>query len=290
MPPVTSAPEVAERPAWWPAGREPATLEVDGLAVAAGGSATGRRLFESLRLAVRPGERWAVLGPNGSGKSSLLAALAGVLPIAAGAVRLDGRDIAPRSQWAPALLAARRAWCPQFWSDPFASTVQETAALALPGPEGHAVALADVLRDLDLEALAQTDVRALSGGERQRVALASTVLQGAPLWLLDEPASHLDLLHQQGLLALVGRHARAGGSVMASLHDLNLAWDFASHAVLLDGRGAAWAGEREAVLTPQRLSAVFAVPVHRVEVCGHWRYWIGPAPAHGEPRRDGATA
>jgi iron complex transport system ATP-binding protein len=233
-------------------------------------------------MLVRPGERWAVVGPNGAGKSSLLAAVAGVLPIAAGTVRLDGRRLAPQPQWVPAALAARRAWCPQFWSDPFASSVRETAALALADPEAHDQAVTDVLHALDLASLAQADVRTLSGGERQRVAIATTVLQGAPLWLLDEPASHLDLLHQQGLLALVRRHAQAGGSVLATLHDLNLAWDFATHAVLLDGRGGACSGERAAVLTPQRLSEVFGVPVHRVEVCGHWRYWIGPA--------DGAAA
>ena len=128
----------------------------------------------------------------------------------------------------------------------------------------------------DLATLAHADVRQLSGGERQRVALTTALLQGAPLLLLDEPASHLDLAHQQLLLGVLARHAADRGAVVASLHDINLAWDLASHAVLLDGRGSAIAGTRDAVMTPPQLSRVFGVAVDRVEVCGQTRFWVGP--------------
>ena len=67
------------------------------------------------------------------------------------------------------------------------------------------------------------------------VAIATALLQDAPLLLLDEPASHLDLGHQHLLLGILHDHAARGGAVVASLHDLNLAWDLASHVVLLDG-------------------------------------------------------
>ena len=81
-------------------------------------------------------------------------------------------------------------------------------------------------------------MQALSGGERQRVAIATALLQDAPLLLLDEPASHLDLAHQRLLLALLARPCRQGGAVVASLHDLNLAWDLAGHCSSLDGGAA----------------------------------------------------
>ena len=260
----------------------PLRLEVDGLALRAGGHDRGRLLFENLSLCVGAGERWVVLGPNGAGKSSLLAAMASVFPVAAGRIVLQQR---PLGQWSAQALADWRAWCPQFWIDPFPATVAETAALARRrgawwSTNGDdAAEVARLLDELHLSALSQADVRHLSGGERQRVAVATALLQGAPLVLLDEPAAHLDLAHQQLLLGLLRRWCAEGRSVVASLHDINLAWDLATHAVLLDGRGSAMAGTREAVVTPALLSAAFDVAVERVEVCGQTRFWVGEAPA-----------
>ena len=257
-------------------------VDVDSLSLRAGGSRHGRVLFDSLSFTVQAGERWAILGPNGAGKSSLLAAMAGVFPVATGAVAIQGRKL---GQWPAQELADWRAWCPQFWSDPFPATVAETAAIAMrrgawwnavrdDQPEADNVS--SVLDELDLGVFAQVDVRHLSGGERQRVAVATALLQGAPLLLLDEPVSHLDLAHQGLLLRALDRRSAQGHAVVASLHDINLAWDLASHAILLDGRGQAMAGPRAAVMTPQRLSAAFGVPVDQVEVCGQRRFWVGP--------------
>jgi iron complex transport system ATP-binding protein len=96
------------------------------------------------------------------------------------------------------------------------------------------------------------------------------------LLLLDEPASHLDLAHQLLLLGVLRRHAAQGGAVVASLHDINLAWDLATHAVLIDGRGGVHAGPRDAVICAPLLTAAFGVAVDRVEVCGQARFWVAP--------------
>jgi iron complex transport system ATP-binding protein len=254
-------------------------LEVHDLALRAGGRPDARVLFSGLQLQIGPGQRWVVLGPNGAGKSSLLAALAGVFPIDAGDVRLQGRAL---DQWRGEALADWRAWCPQFWADPFPSTVRETASIAMrrgawwAQPAVDRTAVDRLLGSLDLLPLANTDVRQLSGGERQRVAIVTALLQGARLVLLDEPASHLDLAHQHLLLRTLGDHSGKGGAVIASLHDINLAWDLATHAVLLDGRGGSAAGPRDEVMTPARLSQAFGVVIERVEVCGQTRFWIGP--------------
>jgi iron complex transport system ATP-binding protein len=258
----------------------PLRLDVERLALRAGGHARGRRLFADMSFTVQAGERWVVLGPNGAGKSSLLAALAAVFPVDEGRVLLQGRALA---QWSARSLADWRAWCPQFWLDPFPATVTETAALARQrgawwsAENGDAGAVRRVLAELDLLALADADVRELSGGERQRVAVATALLQDTPLLLLDEPASHLDLAHQQALLDVLRGDAKGVRAVVASLHDMNLAWDLATHAVLLDGRGGAVAGARDAVMTPARLSQAFGVAVDRVEVCGLSRFWVGHA-------------
>ena len=261
-------------------------LEVAGLRLHAGGLARGRDLFGALDLRIVSGQRWVVIGPNGAGKSSLLAALAGVFPLAAGQVRIDGRALAA---WPPDALAGRRAWSPQFWSDPFPATVRETAVLARergfwwrPAEDpGDAATVDRLLQRLDLDRLADIDVRALSGGERQRVAIATALLQEAPLLLLDEPASHLDPAHQRLLLALLADHARRGGAVLASLHDLNLAWDLADHCIVLDGKRGAVAGRRDSVLTAARMSSVFEVAIESVELHGARRFVTGPEEAAG---------
>jgi len=256
-------------------------LEASALSLRAGGAARNRLLFANLDLRVAAGERWVVVGPNGAGKSSLLAALAGIFPVAAGSVRIDGVELA---DWAPSALAERRAWSPQFWSDPFPATVRETAALAHRRGAGWRVALdrridPDVERVLArvlLAELADSDVQTLSGGERQRVALATALLQDAPLLLLDEPASHLDLAHERLLVELLLAHAEGEGAVVASLHDLDLAWDLASHVVLIDGRGGVVAGARDDVLVADRLGAVFGVAIHAIEVAGARRFVVAP--------------
>ncbi|MEO5843684.1 MAG: ABC transporter ATP-binding protein [Caldimonas sp.] len=264
-------------------------LEATALSLHAGGATRNRLLFAELDIRVAAGERWVIVGPNGAGKSSLLAALAGVFPIAAGSLRIEGIELAA---WAPSALAERRAWSPQFWSDPFPATVRETAALAHRRDAGWRAALDDrgdpevdrVLARLLLDELADSDVQTLSGGERQRVALATALLQDAPLLLLDEPASHLDLAHERLLVALLLAHAGGGGAVVASLHDLDLAWDLASHVVLIDGRGGVVAGRRDEVLVAARLGAVFGVALHAIDLGGARRFVVAPDAAAGGVR------
>lgn len=250
-------------------------LEAAGLALHAGGQRAARRLAEAVQMVLKRGERWVVLGPNGAGKSTLIATLAGLLPVVSGRLLLQRQ---PLAGWRPDALAGWRAWCPQFWSDPFPARVDETVRAARRGPTAAAdpAAFDALMTSLDLAALAGADVRQLSGGERQRVALAAALWQDAPLLLLDEPTSHLDLAHQQQLLGVLRAHGARGGAVCASLHDVQLAWQFATHAVLLDGHGGAWSGPRDVVMTPERLSAAFGVAIDRVEVCGEQRFWVGP--------------
>jgi iron complex transport system ATP-binding protein len=266
-----------------------APLDAQRITLRAGGTAHGRVLLEDLNLVVEPGERWIVLGPNGAGKSSLLAALAGVFPLAGGEVCVDGLAI---DTWQPRALAARRAWCPQFWNDPFPASVRETLLLARDrerawfAPQERDDPEFDAWLDrLELRALADADVRTLSGGERQRVALGTTLLQGAPLLLLDEPSSHLDLRHRVALADLLAAHAARGGSVVAAVHDLDLAWQLASHAVLLDGKGGAVAGPRDGVMASEPLAHAFGVAVGVVDMDGARHFATLGARAGGDAAR-----
>lgn len=237
-------------------------LRLHELGLRAGGA--GRVLLDSLSLTIEPGQRWVVLGPNGAGKTTLLNVMAGLMQSASGQVWLGER---PLMEFSPAHLAQQRAWCPQFWLDPFPVSARETVACALMAthPQATAAELESMAREwvarLDMSAFADVDVRSLSGGERQRIAIATACAQAAPILLLDEPTAHLDWSHQALLQRLLHEWSAAKGSVVAAVHDLNFAWHLASHALLLDGRGAALAGPRELVMTADNLSRAYGVPV-----------------------------
>lgn len=221
-----------------------------------------RQLVASLSLTVQVGERWAVLGPNGAGKSTLLAAAAGARSLDQGEIRLAGRSVgALRADE----LARLRALLTDRWLDPFASTVLDTVLTAryVFRDEVAAIPIArDWLERLDCTALADRDVRRLSRGERQRVAIATALAQDTRLVLLDEPTAHQDPRHQAHVIAEL--RTLEDRALIASLHDLNAAVRFATHALLLWGDGRTLAGPAETVLTAAELSDLFATPISRV--------------------------
>jgi iron complex transport system ATP-binding protein len=225
-----------------------------------------RVLVDSVSLKLALGQRWAVLGPNGAGKSTLLAAIAGARVVNGGTVQLAGRDVA---SLAADVLARGRALLTDRWIDPFASSVLDTVLTAryVFRDEADAQATArNWLQRFDCEALAERDVRRLSRGERQRVAIATALAQDTPLVLLDEPTAHQDPRHQA--LVIGELTALTERAMMASLHDLNAAARFASHALLLWGDGRTLGGPAAEVLTPAVLSELFETPISRVEAGG----------------------
>jgi len=229
--------------------------------------AAGRTLVEHLDLEIRPGERWAVLGPNGAGKSTLLRVMAGARSPDSGVVSVD--DV-PLDRYTELDLARVRALVTDRWIDPFASSVLETVLTAryVFGDEddagGHVAR--QLLTALDCAPLMQRDVRRLSRGERQRVAIATALAQATPTVLLDEPTAHQDPRHQawviEHLLTLDDR------ALVATLHDINAAARFATHVLLLDGRGAHRAGSADGVLQDDTLSDLFQTRIASVVADG----------------------
>jgi iron complex transport system ATP-binding protein len=240
-----------------------ATLSAQRLSLRMG----ARTLLDTFTHTFYAGEIWCIAGPNGAGKTTLLSTLAGLLHPSAGHVELDGVRLA---DWPPLPLAQRRALMPQSAPDAFSASVLDIVMLNrfphLTGwgweREADREAAHAALDSLGLAAFAARDVLSLSGGERQRVALAAVLCQDAPLLLLDEPLSHLDLHHQIGCLeALAAWTREPRRTVMFSCHDLNLARRFATHALLLDGAGGAFAGPVRDVLTPTLASRAFGYPL-----------------------------
>ncbi|HEX8009747.1 MAG TPA: ABC transporter ATP-binding protein [Casimicrobiaceae bacterium] len=229
----------------------------------------GHRVCSGLDLAVAPGERWAILGRNGAGKTTLLHTLAGLRAPAAGAIEIDGRALStlPRRE-----LARLRGVLPQDDSDAFPATVLETVLVGRhphlsrwqwEGADDIRIAR-EALAASDMGGTEARDVRTLSGGERRRVALAALLAQQPRLFLLDEPSSHLDLSHQLALLDRLTAAVRTDGrALVMALHDVNLALRYCDQALLLCD-GEALAGPAQALLTAERLSALYGVPLRAV--------------------------
>jgi iron complex transport system ATP-binding protein len=236
------------------------SIEVRSLSVVIGGNT----LLDEVSFDVRSGEVLALVGPNGAGKSTLMRAVAGDIAPSSGTIRLDGKET---TAYHPRELALRRAVLPQQTFLQFAFTAREVVEM------GRGARTGRLERDRDDEvvdaAMARTETiplemrtfPTLSGGEQARVTLARVLSQEAPILLLDEPTAALDLSHQQLVMEIARELATAGGTVLAILHDLNLAAAYADRlAILSHGRLSTCAAPWEA-LTPDRLSEVFACPI-----------------------------
>ena len=186
----------------------------------------GRMVLQEVSCSFHPG--WtAIVGPNGAGKSTLLRALAGLIPLAGGSVRLDGQDIATLS---PAERARRIAWLAQQSPVSGELTVRETVRLGRlphlglfgsPTPKDERI-VDDAMLATECRDWQHRRLHELSGGERQRVMLARVLATEAPVLLLDEPTTHLDPPHQVALARLFKQLA-ATRTVVSVLHDLSLA-------------------------------------------------------------------
>jgi heme exporter protein A len=173
----------------------------------------GRRLFSDLSFAVAPGEALAVTGRNGAGKSSLLRAIAGLLPIAAGKLGLEGGEadqgVGGQAHYlghADALkgsLTARENL--DFWA-------------AMLGAQAPAMGARAALDSLGLAHIIDFPAAILSAGQKRRVALARLLVAYRPLWLLDEPGSALDAAAQQRLGEIMRAHLAGGGLIVAATH------------------------------------------------------------------------
>lgn len=230
----------------------------------------GKPLIDHLDMEIGSGECWFVYGRNGVGKTTLLKTMAGFQQPDSGRILLN--DLA-LPQWKARELAQKRAYLPQAQADTFGFTVMETVLAArFPYQSGYLWESKDdieksvsALTRLQACHLASRDIRTLSGGERQKVALAAMLAQDTPLLLLDEPASALDLSHQVSLLELVRELCREQKkTVVMIVHDLNMAWDVASHVLLLHGNGLWEAGEREVMMCTEKLSKCLQFPVQTV--------------------------
>ncbi len=223
-------------------------------------------LLYDVSLSIAAGEMVGLLGPNGSGKTTLLRLLSGVLCPQQGAVLLAGRSL---QRWGKRGVAQRIAVVPQELHMPFAFTVEHMVSLGrLPFLGSFAVPTArdkmivrDAMHIASVTALAQRIFNELSGGERQRVLIAMALAQQPLVLLLDEPTAHLDIKYQIETLVLLQRLNRERGvTVVAAMHDLNLAARYFPRLIVFQRGVVADAGPAE-VLEPGLLGRVYDVNV-----------------------------
>lgn len=252
-------------------------LEIRDLGVELGGHV----IVDGLDLDVGVGEWLSVVGPNGAGKTTLLKAVLGLVA-ASGTVHIDGRSDLRVAERARAV-----AFVPQAPIMPPGMIVADYVLLgriphrgvfAADSPRDREVVTATLGR-LDLAGFGPREVTSLSGGERQRVVLARALAQEAPILLLDEPTTALDLGHQQDVLELVDDLRRSTGvTVIATVHDLTLAARYGDRvAMLAKGRIVAQGAPAE-VLTAAAIAEIFDARVRVIhEPEGPVIVPVGPA-------------
>jgi iron complex transport system ATP-binding protein len=201
-----------------------------------------RDVVRRVSLTVNASERVALVGPNAAGKSTLLSAIAGLLPLAGGDIRLGGSSLAAFSSReiarAVALVVALQEGAPRL-------SVGESAELGRYPHTGPFQGLTPADREAVSRAMAETglgeladrSLGSLSAGERQRAVVARALAQEPKLLLLDEPSAHLDIGHGLDLFALLTTIASRGVAIVAVIHDLVAAAQWATRMIVLhEGR------------------------------------------------------
>jgi iron complex transport system ATP-binding protein len=235
-------------------------------------------VLQDINLNVLPGEVVGLIGPNGSGKSTIIKALSRVIHPRSGRILLDGQDITriPRGE-----LACLLGVVPQMPLLPSTFTAFEivlmgrTPHLGLfqtEGPRDWAIAW-QAMEKTATQSLAERRVNELSGGEIQCLLIARVLTQETKAILLDEPTANLDIGRQTEILDLIkGLCAENNLTVMAALHDLNLAAQYCNRLFLINEGRIHAEGTPTEVITDQNIKEVYGA-----ENC------VYPHPVNGLP-------
>ena len=221
----------------------------------------GNHILKGIDVEIGDRELVGVIGPNGSGKSTLLKCIYRVLKPSGGAVYLDGREL---DSYAYKESARRLAVVAQHNYYNFEFCVQD---VVLMGRAPHKRALdrdnaedykivAEALETVGMSGFAKRSFSTLSGGEQQRVILARALAQQTPCLILDEPTNHLDIKYQLQLMDLVRGLDR---TVIAAVHDLNIAAMYCDRLYAVKGGRIVGAGSPRELLTPDFIREVYEV-------------------------------
>jgi iron complex transport system ATP-binding protein len=224
-----------------------------------------KQVLGAIDLNLQAGHCYGILGANGSGKTTLLDLLCGLLHPAQGEIVFADQ---PLSCWRGRELARRVALVPQDFFVRFGFTVREVVEMGrhphLPrfgGLSSEDYLLVDqVMEELEIADMASRQVTRLSGGEKQRVAVARALAQNPEVLVLDEATSNLDVFHSLSILGAIRKRVESGTlSVVAVIHDLNLAAFFCDQLLFLCKGRLLYQGATNEVLRAGIIRDVYGV-------------------------------
>jgi iron complex transport system ATP-binding protein len=220
-------------------------------------------ILKHIDFSVAQGAFFGIIGPNGSGKSTLLQTISGIEPASEGHVWLEGKEVSAYSikelaRWVTVL--------PQDALPPVRFSVREVVEMGrypfqswLGYEEQDSSALIDsIMSKFDIAEFADRQVEQLSGGERQRVALAKSMAQQPRLLLLDEPTTFLDIGYQIQMMDYIRSwQNEADLTIVAVLHDLNLAAQYCDQLLVLHEGEVLGMGTPKEILTSALIEQVY---------------------------------
>ena len=233
-------------------------------------SIPNRTLIKNLTMSVKSNEFMAILGQNGCGKSLTLHTLAGVRAPSSGNIKLMKEDIKTKPKRE---IAKNLALLTQDSEDIFTSTVFDSVLIgrhphisAFNNESAEDILIAnDALKQVGLLELKNRDITTLSGGERRRLSIAQVLTQQPNIYLLDEPTNHLDPQYQLEILKLFKNKVDLGCSILATMHDVNLAARYATQCLLIFGDGNWIFGNTSKILNEENLTKLYGIKIEKIE-------------------------
>ncbi len=226
-------------------------------------------ILHGVDLEVPAGKITTLIGSNGSGKSTLLRAVLGLVPLSGGDIRLEGASVRGMSR---AELARRAAYLPQGKNVPDISAGRMVLHGRFPyleyprryGPRDYAVA-EEAMGQMGIGDLAGRPMAQLSGGMRQKVYIAMALAQQAPVIIMDEPTTYLDMGQQLRFGKMVRELAQEGKTILMVLHDILLALKLSDRIAALEEGKIAGCGAPEEILGAGVVERLYGVRVGTLE-------------------------
>jgi len=249
-----------------------------------------KKILNDISFQVHAGTFCAVLGRNGSGKTTLIHCLNKILTPVSGTVLIQGKNLAALSRNE---IAKHISLVPQEHIDIFPYTVLDVVVMgrapflkvsANPDTADYTMAMA-ALKELNAEHLAGKNFNRISGGERQIALLARALAQTTPIMLLDEPTNHLDFNNQYHLLSAIKHLCGSKGiSIVASMHDPNLAGLFADIVLMIKNSEVMALGENGSVMTTKNISRLYDTETREILINEHKKIFLPDPIVRGELR------
>ena len=228
-----------------------------------------KKILQNLNLTINPGEILTILGPNGAGKSTLIKLISGDIKPTKGSIKYESIDLEKISIQKRAEI---RSVLSQNQEIIYNYTVKEIIEMGwieeIKKETGSFTQNLEIVsKECKIEDLLERKVNSLSGGEKRRVHIARCLIQlynnknNESYLFLDEPTANLDLFYEKELMNLIEKKAKEGIGIVMVLHNINLAYQFSNKILLLKNGKQEGYGELNDLLTTDKLSGIYQIPI-----------------------------